>query len=66
MVYMRAFFVYTSEDRTSTVKEKGRQQTYTFSDILDALAFIRREAGTDRAQVTCLDAVGKVVFECIV
>jgi hypothetical protein len=58
----REFLIYTQWDGRCSTKEKERKQVHTFSDILAALAYVRRECNGEPARVTALDCAGKVTF----
>jgi len=59
---MREFFIFTAADETCTVKEEGFETTQAFSDILEALAYVRRQRGGEAVKVTSLGPTGEVIF----
>jgi len=57
-----AFLIYTQADGRCSVKQEGHALTCEFSDILDALSYIRRFTNGEEARLTCYDPTGKVTF----
>lgn len=62
----REFFIYSAADRKCTVKEVDSETTNECSDILDALDYVRRECGRERAKVTVYDPTGSVTYTHII
>jgi hypothetical protein len=56
------FSISTQLDTKCIVQRQGFETTEEFSDILTALAYIRRQGCGEDAGVTCYDPVGRVMF----
>lgn len=58
----RQFFIYTNGDERCTVKDGETEMTYEFTDILQALYFVRCRRAGDTVEVTSFGPTGEVVF----
>lgn len=58
----REFFIYSQLDGRCSAKDNERNSVHQFGDMLEALAYVRRESGGEPVRVTALDCTGKVTF----
>lgn len=58
----REFLIYSQFDGRCFAREKERTPVRGFSDILEALAYVRRECRGASAHTTALDCTGRVAF----
>ena len=56
------FSIYTQPDTKYTVKQEGFATTQEFSDILAALAYVRRQGVGEDVGVKCYDPSGQVIL----
>jgi hypothetical protein len=59
----KKIFIYCGFDEKCTVKIQGEQETKTFSDIVEAMGFVRSIPSVNGLTVVALDRSGKVIFE---
>jgi len=58
----REFLIYSQFDGRCFAQEKQGAAVGKFSDILEALTYVRRECGDEPVHITALDCTGRVAF----
>ena len=62
----RQFFVHTEEGGCCTVTEEGFEMSQIFPDILQAVAYVRRQRGTDSVLMTVFDEARNPKFTRVI
>jgi len=58
----RQFYIFTDEAEKCTVKEEELATIREFSDILEAISYVREQRGDEKVDITSYGPTGMVVF----
>jgi len=60
---MPEFFLFCEADGRCVLKQEGDDATRDFSDVLEAITFLRELNGGRKATLTVYDPTGRVTFQ---